>query len=46
VESKFLEWLEAKRAKGLYSEYDPGEAFETLERRMAQGESFPLAERV
>ena len=46
VESRFLEWLETKRAKGLYAEYDPGEAFETLERRMAQGESFPLAERV
>jgi ribonuclease HI len=46
VESKFSEWLEANRAKGLYAEYDPDEAFETLERRMAQGESFPLADRV
>jgi ribonuclease HI len=46
VESKFLEWLETKQARGLYSGYDPDEAFAALERRLAQGESFALAEPV
>lgn len=45
VESKFLEWLETKRAKGLYEGYDPDAAFESLEQRVVQGESFPLAEK-
>jgi ribonuclease HI len=42
--SGFGEWLEVKRAKGLYTGYDPDSAFEALERRMAAGEGFPLAE--
>jgi ribonuclease HI len=45
VESKFLEWLETKRTKGLYEGYDPDAAFEALEKRVVQGESFPLAEK-
>ena len=39
-------WLEAKRAKGRYPDYDPDVAFQTLEHRMSEGESFPLAEKV
>jgi ribonuclease HI len=45
IESKFLEWLETKRAKGLYEGYDPDAVFEALEQRVVQGESFPLAEK-
>jgi ribonuclease HI len=45
VESKFLEWLENKRAKGLYEGYDPDGAYEALEQRVVQGDSFPLAEK-
>lgn len=44
VPSGFGEWLEAKRAKGLYLDYDPDEAFAALERRVAAEEPFPLAE--
>ena len=44
VESRFGEWLGAKRAKGLYLEYDPDAAFTELEARVASGEPFPLAE--
>ncbi|HEX5963192.1 MAG TPA: ribonuclease H [Gemmatimonadales bacterium] len=42
VESAFLEWLEANQAKGLFEGYDPDQAFQVLEQRVAQGESFPL----
>jgi ribonuclease HI len=41
-ESRFLEWLAAKQAKGLFVGYDPDQVFEALEQRVAQGESFPL----
>ena len=44
VASGFGEWLEAKRAKGAYLEYDPDEAFGVLERRLSAGETFALAE--
>lgn len=44
IESNFLEWLAARQAKGLYPGYDPNAEFERLERRMAAGESFSLAE--
>ena len=44
VPSGFGEWLEAKRAKGLFLEYDPDEAFAVLERRLAADEPFPLAD--
>jgi ribonuclease HI len=44
VESGFLEWLAARQARGLYPGYDPDAEFERLERRMAAGESFALAE--
>jgi ribonuclease HI len=46
VDSGFLAWLEAKRTKGKFLDYDPDQAFTSLERRVAEGESFPLAERV
>lgn len=46
VESGFQKWLEAKRAKGRYADYDPDLAFQALEHRMSEGESFPLAEKV
>ncbi|HET9725978.1 MAG TPA: ribonuclease H [Gemmatimonadales bacterium] len=42
--SGFDDWLAARRAKGLYLEYDPDEAFAVLERRLADDEPFPLAE--
>jgi ribonuclease HI len=44
VTSGFDDWLAARRAKGLYLEYDPDEAFAVLERRLADDEPFPLAE--
>jgi ribonuclease HI len=44
VESGFDEWLDAKRGKGLYLEYDPDAAFAVLEARVAADEPIPLAE--
>ena len=44
VTSGFDDWLAVKRAKGLYLEYDPDEAFAVLERRLADDEPFPLAD--
>ena len=46
VESGFLDWLRNKQAKAKFVGYDPDTAFEVLERRVAAGESFPLAEKV
>jgi ribonuclease HI len=46
VESGFRHWLETKQAKGKFVGYDPDVAFEALERRVAEGESFPLAVKV
>ena len=46
VESGFEGWLERKREKGLYLAYDPDAAFAALERRLADGESLPLADQV
>jgi ribonuclease HI len=45
IESEFPQWLEVKKSRGLFQGYDPDEAFEQLERRVAEGESFPLAEK-
>jgi ribonuclease HI len=44
VASGFGEWLAAKRAKGLYLEYDPDQTFSELEQRVADDEPFPLAD--
>jgi ribonuclease HI len=44
VLSGFGAWLEAKRAKGMYLEYDADAAFSTLEERLAGGEKFLLRE--
>jgi ribonuclease HI len=44
VESGFGEWLEAKRAKGLYLDYDPDVAFSVLEEGLESDQPFPLAE--
>jgi ribonuclease HI len=44
VESGFGEWLERKQARGLFKGYDPDSAFEQVERRLAAGESFALAD--
>ncbi len=44
VESGFAEWLGAKRARGLYLDYDPDAAFTELEARVDSGEPLPLAE--
>jgi len=44
VKSGFEEWLESKRAKGAYPEYDPNAAFEHLEGRLMRGDRFPLAD--
>ena len=35
-------WLEARRLKGQYLEYDPDTAFADLEERVRAGEPFPL----
>jgi len=43
VESKLLEWLSAKQAKKKFLGYNPDAEYESLERRLAAGESFPLA---
>jgi ribonuclease HI len=42
VESSFAGWLEAKRAAGKYTDYDPEASFTALERRMLAGERLPL----
>ena len=42
VPSGFDEWLETKRAKGMYLAYDPDEAFAALERRVAADDAVPL----
>jgi len=44
VASGFDDWLEAKRAKGLYVEYDPDQAFAPLEERLRGGSPFALQE--
>ena len=44
VESGFSEWLAAKRARGMFEQYDPDAAFERIEQRMAAGEHFALAD--
>jgi ribonuclease HI len=46
VESGFGEWLARKQARGMFAGYDPDRAFEALERRLAAGEGFPLADPV
>jgi ribonuclease HI len=46
VESGFDPWLAKKQARGLFIGYDPDAAFAALERRLAAGESFPLADEV
>jgi ribonuclease HI len=40
--SGFDDWLDAKRAKGNYLEYDGDAAFAKLEERLMRGERFPL----
>ncbi len=44
VESGFDPWLAKARAAGRYVDYDPDADFAALERRLAAGEHFPLAE--
>jgi ribonuclease HI len=44
VESGFPDWLAAHQAKGKFTDYDPDAEFATLERRLAAGEEFRLAE--
>ena len=44
VPSGFGEWLDGKRAKGLYLTYDPDAAFAALEERVAGEEPFALSE--
>ena len=44
VESRFLEWLSTKQAKRKFLGYDPDAEYQSLERRLAAGEEFPLAE--
>lgn len=43
VESGLPAWLAARRAKGQYADYDPDATFTALERRLAAGEAFALA---
>ena len=44
VESKFLEWLSTKQAKKKFLGYNPDAEYESMERRLAAGGEFPLAE--
>ena len=44
VESRFSEWLTARRGRGQFTDYDPDAAFADLERRIAAGEELPLSE--
>jgi ribonuclease HI len=44
VESGFDEWLKAKRAKGLYLDYDADAAFAELEERLLSDDPFALSE--
>lgn len=44
VDSGFGEWLEAKRAKGLYLAYDPDAAFAALEQRLLSDRPLALSE--
>ena len=44
VESGFDEWFAGQQAKGKFAGYDPDAAFATLEKRVAAGEEFALAE--
>ena len=44
VASEFPPWLAARQAKGQFAGYDPDAAFTALERRLAAGEHFPLAD--
>ena len=44
VASGFGAWLETKQAHGLFEGYDPDVAFTALERRLAAGETFPIAD--
>jgi ribonuclease HI len=44
VESGFDDWLEAKRAKGLYLAYDPDAAFAALEQRLLSDRPLALSE--
>ncbi len=41
--SGFADWLAAKRGKGWYLDYNPDEAFASLEQPLLDGEHFPLA---
>jgi ribonuclease HI len=44
VASGFNAWLAAKQSRGLFPNYEPDVAFESVERRVAAGESFAVAE--
>ena len=46
AESGFPYWLAARRKKGQFDGYDPDADFAELERRIASGRAFPLAEEV
>jgi ribonuclease HI len=44
IESGFGRWLDAKRERGLFQDYDPDAAFTALEQRLAAGEPIPIAD--
>jgi ribonuclease HI len=44
VDSDFGNWLAKKQTRGLFVGYDPDLAFDLLEHRLEEGESFPLAD--
>lgn len=44
VESEFLAWLEKKRSRKLFLDYDPDAAFAVQESKLKSGERFKLAE--
>ena len=44
MDSEFPAWLSARQARGKSPDYDPDAAFTAIERRLAAGERFALAE--
>lgn len=42
IPSELATWLSAKRAKGMFAEYDPDAAFGALEQRLVAAERVPL----
>lgn len=44
IESGFGQWLDAKRERGLFQDYDPDAAFTVFEHRLLAGDTIPIAD--